>query len=222
MLCFARKGCNTDFFDAHEHIDNGTFTDVGVTNCANDHSFVCVFFVLHRSCFPLDPCKKLCTRENLRCACLKVFIDCLVELFLTFLLVFLFTLLSLEFVLEATMRLLDLFELFKVNFGCCILFIIICTLLCLLIRAFRHDIQLTIVNLGLLLQRREENVIDILLLEVLVPVGNQLLAQVVSLVDKEHEFFVFFTHFSDVFLEVCTVEEVWVPGVHDLKDKILR
>ena len=80
-----------------------------------------------------------------------------------------------------------------------------------------YSIQVAIVDLSLLLESGEENVLYAFLGEVLVPVLDQFRTQVVGLVYKQDELLPF-AHFADVLLQVCRVEEVGIPRVHDLKN----
>ena len=62
--------------------------------------------------------------------------------------------------------------------------------------------------------------VNTLLLKVGVPMRDQLLTQIVSLVDQKYEVLLVFAYFVDVFLQIFRVEEVWVPGVHYLEQKV--
>ena len=117
------------------------------------------------------------------------------------------------------MCLFHLFQLLDIDFNRLSLFVsfIVITLFDLIF--FIGHIKLAIVNFGLFLQSREENVVNALLLKVLVPMGDQLLTQVVCLVDQKYKlFFALFcaVHFLDVLFQICTVEEVGIPCVDDL------
>jgi len=65
---------------------------------------------------------------------------------------------------------------------------------------------------------------DAFLIEVLVPMRDQLGAHVISLVDKQDELFgvlgVLLRNLSNVLLEVLRVKEVGVSTIHDLEKEI--
>ena len=82
-----------------------------------------------------------------------------------------------------------------------------------------YCIQVAIVDLRLFLKSAEEDVLYAFLSEVLVPVLDQFRTQVVGLVYKQDELLPF-AHFTDVLLQICRVEEVGIPRVHDLKNII--
>lgn len=80
-----------------------------------------------------------------------------------------------------------------------------------------YSIKVAIVDLSLLLKSGEEDVLYSFLSEVLVPVLDQFRTQVVGLVYKQDKLLPF-AHFADVLLQICRVEEVGIPRVHDLKN----
>ena len=56
--------------------------------------------------------------------------------------------------------------------------------------------------------------VDFLLAKVLVPVIDKVFGQEIGLIDQEEELFALML--SNILFEVFRVEEVWVPGIHDL------
>ncbi len=62
--------------------------------------------------------------------------------------------------------------------------------------------------------------LDTFLVEVLAPMCDQFFCQIIGLVDKQDELFTTFTNFFNVLLQICTIEEVWVSGIDDLKEHV--
>lgn len=62
--------------------------------------------------------------------------------------------------------------------------------------------------------------LDAFLVEVLAPMCDQFFGQIVGFVDKQDELFITFSNFFDVLLQVCTVEEVWISCIDDLKKHV--
>ena len=81
MLGLARQGCNADFFDAHEDIDDGTLTDIWVANCTYYKTFVIFIFALG-SRLSLEPGEELGSRENFARAQLELAVQCRIKCFL--------------------------------------------------------------------------------------------------------------------------------------------
>ena len=76
------------------------------------------------------------------------------------------------------------------------------------------------INFFLFFQGREKDVLDALLREVLVPVLDELRAQVVGLVDKKDELLIALAHLIDILFQVGRVEKVRIPRIYDLHKHI--
>ena len=59
--------------------------------------------------------------------------------------------------------------------------------------------------------------LNILFLEVLIPVDDQLFTEKVCFVYEQQELLFAFTHLVNIFLKVCRVEKIGVSGIDDLQ-----
>ena len=55
MFSLSRQCCDADFLYTHQNINHWTFTDVRITNSANDKPFVSLLLALHGACLFLEP-----------------------------------------------------------------------------------------------------------------------------------------------------------------------
>lgn len=222
MLGLSWEGSHADFLGTHEHVDDGTLSNIRVANGSDHESLFCTHLILHASCLLLEEGKELGARENLLSAQIKVLIEGHIELGRTFISLLILTLLAFKLILEATMGLFCLLDLFNVerhSRGSLIFILIIAFLIA---RSGLHNFEVSCIDLALLLERGEENVLGTLIFEVLVPVGDQFGAQVVSLIDEQNKLLTAVADLFDILIQVLRVEKVRVSCIHDLHESLVR